>query len=391
MSARSLAGRAPYALYASAFSNGAVLAAIGPTLDALSSQTGATTGRISIVFTANGVGFVIGSLFGGRLFSRVKGTTSLAAAVAAMAVCTAAVPLLGSLWLAMVAFAGIGVANGMIGVGTNTLLMWQFESRAAPFINTLHLSFGVGAFLSPLIVDRFAVATDDSATAYFFLAVIMVPVALRLTTTDAPTAPTSTGGTSAGHAPRNSVRFLILVAALFVMHVGGQLSFAGWIFSYASDTGIAGSTSARVLNSVFWGSLVIGRLAAIPLSRRFSSRSMMHLDLIGAGASIALIAVLPDSSPALWIGTAGFGLSVASMYGTAVNYTGEHIRVTSQAMSALILGAGLGSMTLPWVTGQFFDSSGPASMLWVVGAAMAAAAALFGAMQLRTAGSRKPL
>ncbi len=96
-----------------------------------------------------------------------------------------------------------------------------------------------------------------------------------------------------------------------------------------------------------------------------------------------MIAGLTDSPVALWLGVAGFGLSVASMYGTSVNYTGEHIRVTSQAMSALILGAGLGSMTLPWLTGQLFDRHGPDAMLWVVGAAMAAAAAMFLLLQLQ--------
>ena len=45
--------------------------------------------------------------------------------------------------------------------------------------------------------------------------------------------------------------------------------------------------------------MVLGRLIGIPLSVRLSSWAMLQLDLAGAAAGLALIAALPDWSPAV--------------------------------------------------------------------------------------------
>ena len=60
-------------LYLAVFIEGLVLAVPGPTLDALSANTGSTLGQIGIVFTANGLGFVAGAMLAGRLFERADG------------------------------------------------------------------------------------------------------------------------------------------------------------------------------------------------------------------------------------------------------------------------------------------------------------------------------
>jgi fucose permease len=362
--------------YAAVFFDGIMLASIGPTLDALSDQSGTTTGQISILFTANAAGFIGGSLLAARLYGRWRGNSVMAAGLLTMAVFTAAVPVVGTLWLLMAAFAGVGVAIGLIDVGGNTLLVWHYGAESPPLVNALHLSFGIGAFACPLIVDRFAVATDDAATAFWFFAALMIPVVLWLFKAPDPRQPAHSTQEHGRALVRRYAFFLGLMAALYVMHVGAELAFGGWIFSYADELRIGGATSARILNSVFWGGVVLGRLIGIPLSVRLSSRAMLQLDLAGAAAGLALIAALPDWSPSLWIGTAVFGIAIASMFATCINYTAEHVPITGEVMSILVVGAGIGSMTLPWLTGQLFDSRGPDAMLWVVASAIGAALVL---------------
>ena len=67
------------------------------------------------------------------------------------------------------------------------------------------------------------------------------------------------------------------------MHMGAELAFGGYIISYADEFVHRRSTTARVVNSMFWGGLVVGRLIAIPLSTRLSARAMLQIDLVGAG------------------------------------------------------------------------------------------------------------
>ncbi|MCJ7726051.1 MAG: MFS transporter [Acidimicrobiia bacterium] len=369
--------RLAFVYYATVLFEGLMLASIGPTLDALADQSGSTTEAISILFTANGLGYISGSLLAGRLYGRVRSNTILSGALLAMAAFTATIPILGSVWLLALAFGAIGVSIGLIDVGGNTLIVWLFRKDVPPYMNALHLSFGIGALLCPLIVDRFAVATDDALTTFWLFAALMVPVALWLTRQADPDAPVGEQGTDGRTVVRRYGFFLGLMAILFFMHMGAELTFGGWVFSYAEELEIGGQTTARVLNSVFWGGLVVGRLLAIPLSLRFTPRGMLQLDLIGAGASLGLIALFPGWELSLWIGTAGLGMAIASVFASCINYAEERMPITSQVTAIFLIGGSIGSMTLPWMVGQLFDRQGPESMLWVVGGAIAVGFAVF--------------
>src|SRR3990172_9042498 len=91
--------RIAFALYAAVLFEGIMLASIGPTLDALAERSGSKLGRARILFTANALGYITGSLAAGRVYARVRGNPVLAVTLAMMALLTGTVPLLTDLWL----------------------------------------------------------------------------------------------------------------------------------------------------------------------------------------------------------------------------------------------------------------------------------------------------
>jgi FHS family Na+ dependent glucose MFS transporter 1 len=289
-------------------------------------------------------------------------------------------------------FGLIGVPLGVMDVGGNTLIVWLYRGDVPPYMNALHLSFGVGAFIGPLVFDRFAVATGTAATTFWMFAVLMVPVALWLARLPTPDSPAAADATPDGQSVLRRHAWLIgLIALFFFMHMGGELAFGGWIYTYA-DGATGSSTTARLVNSAFWGGLVVGRIVAVPLALRLSPRAMLQLDLLGAVASLALLILLPDSIPALWIGTIGFGFSIASMIPSSFNLAERRMPITSQVSSTFLVGGSLGSMTLPWLVGQLFAPYGRLSVIYVTGAAMLAAWFLFGLIvrQKRRPGESEP-
>ena len=368
--------------YVAILFEGIMLSSIGPVLPELRDRTGSTLGAIGILFTANSLGYILGSLAAGRSFGRFPGNYLLAASLVWTAAVVALIPFIGVIWLLVVAFAAFGFALGFIDVGTNTLIVWVFRSDVPPYMNGLHLSFAIGAFVSPLIVDRFAVVNGDATSAYWLFAALMLPLAYTLSRRESPLPPEAVTDAPGASVLRRYALFLGLMALFFFMHVGAELSFGGWIFSYADEIGIGGDTTGRILNSVFWGGLVIGRLLAIPLSMRLSSRLMLLVDLVGAAASLGLIALFPDWAPSLWIGTIGFGVSIASMFASGMNYTEERMPITSGVTSLLVVGAGLGSMTIPWVVGRAFDARGPEMLVYLVAGTIAGAIVVFGAIDM---------
>lgn len=368
--------------YAAIFFEGIMFSSVGPVLPELRDRTGSTLGAIGILFTANSLGYILGSLAAGRSFSRLPGNYLLAAALIWTAAVAVLIPFVGVVWILVVAFAAFGFALGFIDVGTNTLIVWVFQSDVPPYMNALHLSFAVGAFVSPLVIDRFAVVNGDATTAYWLFAALMLPLAFALTRRQSPSPPEAVSETPGGVVIRRYALFLGLMALFFFMHVGAELAYGGWIFSYADEIGLGDDTTGRILNSVFWGGLVIGRLLAIPLSMRLSTRAMIVVDLVGAVASLGLIALLPEWGPSLWIGTIGFGVSIASIFASGMNYTEERMPITSGVTSLLVVGAGLGSMTIPWVVGRGLDARGPEMLIYLVAATIAAAIVVFGAMDM---------
>jgi FHS family Na+ dependent glucose MFS transporter 1 len=280
------------------------------------------------------------------------------------------VPALDSLGMLLLVFLLIGIPLGVLDVGGNTLLVWLYRDDVPPFMNALHLSFGIGAFIGPLVFDRVALATGDAATTFWLFAVLMVPVALWLARLPSPDSPGAARPTADGRSVVRRHAWLVgLIALFFFMHMGGEMTFGGWIYTYA-DEATGSETTGRLINSMFWGGLVVGRLVAIPMAMRFSAQTMLQLDLVGAVASVGLIVLLPGSIPALWIGTIGFGFSVASLVASSFNLAERVMPITSQVSAAFLVGGSLGAMSLPWLAGQLIGPYGSLSVVYLVGAAM---------------------
>src|SRR5580692_6115984 len=99
---------------------------------------------------------------------------------------------------------------------------------------------------------------------------------------------------------------------------------------------------AAYLNSAYWGCFALGRLLGIPISIVATPQQMVLTDLIGCILANLLIMAYSDSSLALWVGTVCYGLSVGSIYASAINYTQALIGVNGRLLSYLTFFAAAG-------------------------------------------------
>ncbi len=141
-----------YAYFAAIMALGLVSASLGPTLPGLAQQTGSEIRQISYLFLARSTGYMLGSLLGGKVLDMLPGHWVLGVALAAISLTFFAVPTLPILWILAAVLLITGVAEGSVDVGSNALLVWVHRSKVGPYMQGLHLFFGVGAFLSPIIV-----------------------------------------------------------------------------------------------------------------------------------------------------------------------------------------------------------------------------------------------
>ncbi len=354
---------------------GLVAAALGPTLPGLAEHTQTQLSQISFLFMAHSLGYLIGSFLGGRLYDRVPGHRVMASVLVTMALMMALAPLISSLWALAAVWLVLGAATGAVDVGGNTLLVWVYGHRVGPFMNGLHFFFGVGAFLSPIIIARALLISGDITWAYWVLAVPMLPVALWLLRLSSPTPESDSAH---GLARRVDHLLLVLLAVFLLLYVGAEVSFGGWIFTYAVALGLGDETTAAFLTAGFWGGLTLGRLLTIPIAARFRPRAILLSSLAGCLASAGIILIWSNALTAIWLGTLGMGLSMASIFPSTFSLAERHMAITGEVSGWFLVGSSLGGMALPWVIGQLFESIGPRVTMFAVMIDILMAAGIFG-------------
>lgn len=344
--------------YASFIAMGISMASLGPTLPGLAENTRASLSAISVLFTARALGSLIGSVWGGQIYDRQRGNPVMAWMVFAMAGLTALTPFAPSLWLLTTILFLTGAVQGILNIGGNALLVWVHGRNVGPFMNGLHFCFGLGTFITPVIAAQFITQQGGLMWSYLLLALIILPTAAMAFVRS----PQSPAAAASSQSQPVRPQLIVLIALVFGCYSGASLAFGGWIYTYALEMNLADETLAAYLTSVFWGALTLGRLVAIPLAVRFKPSVILRADFFGAFVSLLAMVIWPHSLTAIVITSAGLGFALASIYPTTMSLSGEMMTISGKITGLFSIGNSAGSMLIPWLIGQFFESAGPQSM-----------------------------
>jgi len=356
-----------YTYYAGFVVLGLTASSLGPTLSDLAQNTRSTIGQISILFTARSLGYLLGSFLAGRLYDRLPGHRVMAAGLLCLGFTLSLTPVIPLLVVLTGVLLVMGVSEGLFDVGGNTLLVWVHGDKVSPFMNALHFFFGLGALTTPVIVAWTGELSDGVKLAYWILALLTAVPAFLLLFQPSPSSPhQSTGSANSS----KHVGLLVFLILFFFLYVGAEVSFGGWIFTYAKAQNLAGGVEAAYLTSAFWGAFTAGRLISIPLARHLRPRTMLLIDLVGSLISVGLMLVWTGSRVAVWAGAVGVGLSMASIFPTTILLAGRRMNLTGFITSLFFLGSSLGGMLVPLLIGQLFERTGPPVTMVVILAAL---------------------
>jgi FHS family Na+ dependent glucose MFS transporter 1 len=257
----------------------------------------------------------------------------------------------------------LGMGEGVVDVGANALVGWVHSENTSPWLNGLHFAFGIGAFLAPVIVSLTMGHPNSLALCYFILAVLILPSAFLLWQLPSPRRLSAKESSRANSLDRRLTFSFVLFLGLYV---GAEIGFNGWIFTYGVTLNLTSESSGAYLTALFWGALTAGRLLAIPISSRVRPKTILCADVIGCLASLAVIMIGSNTPAALWVGTLGTGLSMASIFPTTLALAGQRMELTGRITSWFIVGSNAGSIVLPWIMGRFLAIRGPEFMLWIL-------------------------
>lgn len=337
---------------------GVGLSILGPSVSHLEGKLGVSTSMMSLLFAVGAGCNLVGALVSGRFMNRFGGHHLLIVGVfgigiGVLLICVGSLFAVVALGMSMA-----GAGSALADTGVNTLTVWARAGEAGPSLNALHLMFGVGAFLAPLSVDRSLAWVGGLWPTAVFVAILLTVSFSMLVTHDEPPHPDAAQVEVRPHIPRGAVA---VVALFFLLYVGAEVAFGGWIHTYAEDVGLEGSRPALV-TAVFWAAFSLGRLVAIPVSSRIRPLPLVSGACALSVVGLVIIVVGRGDQSAVWTGTALYGLSSGPQYPTMLALVDSRLSLTPTATGYIVAAAGLGALVFPTVVGPLLDRVGSGAM-----------------------------
>lgn len=300
---------------------GAVQALLGPYFSVIMQQYEVKQDVVSQVVSSQFAGVALGMLLSIAALRYLKARKTLLFSALLMVLGLLGMAYSPTWTILLLSAFGFGIAFGLHASSVNTLLS-QYGVAAAPVLNAVNATFGVGSVLGPRLILLF----EGYGLPFVILgacAVVVLLLSLRVQEQELPPRPRAT--------PAGS---LMVVVALFALstfaYVSAEVGPSNWMVTHL--TGLYSAFWVGWAPSLYWGALALGRLVFAPLSARLRPSYLVMLGSIGA-----TLMLLGTHNPglALYAYTAT-GFFLAPIYPTLLAWLGEILKERSQIFTPIV-------------------------------------------------------
>src|ERR1700687_228228 len=242
---------------------GIVMTFLGPMLPVLSARWSLTDEQAGYLLFAQFFSSMFGMLASASLVHRIG--YRLTFIIGLMTMSSGMSLLVSGPWLlGMVAVCVLGFGHGVTTPAGNLRTGEVNSHRRASALSVINAVWGIGAVSSPFLV---AISQRAHQIPLFLFGTAAALLILLLAFALARFEPDTRARVVRSSAPVDRVlshRMLPVICVLFFVYVGTEVSFGGWLASYAHRmSGDAGQHSFwGMTTSFFWGALVVGRALA---------------------------------------------------------------------------------------------------------------------------------
>jgi len=292
-------------------------------------------------YLATALAYGVGALFGGRFIRRFGARLILPSAAALMAAGLLVQGFTGA-W-AVFALAGVltSIGASSTDVGIQALVLDLFPHARGRALNLLHVAYGVGALMAPLLLAglvALGVPWQWLMTGSG-IAMAVAGMGLALTVPPDPILHASTTDVETAVRARRLPLFLLVMAVSIACYVAAEAGVSDWLVRYLAALPLAQASLALTL---FWGGIAVGRLVFARIGNRLDPQRSAAVLAVAGGALLTVALVLPISpvSPLLF-GAVGlafgpiFPLIVAA---AGARMPGESATVTGTLVFAAVVG-----------------------------------------------------
>jgi len=309
--------------------------------------------RAGLIVSAVSLGYFAALTIAGEASERVGPQTTMSSAMLLVTAGFFGIAAAAMLPVILASALVMGLGFGAVDVAGNAVVVQLNRARLASALNYLHLMFGVGALLGPIIVG-FALAARVSYSILFALgagAAAAVTIALFATPQIAREA--HLAHEAGGFLPILAHPLVWLLATVLFLYVGAENGIGAWLFLFLHlRTALSESISSWGV-SLYWGGLIAGRFAGARLAHRIAPRPFTLVASILAAAALALLIAISEvhaiAAVAIFLVGFGFGPIFPNMVAVgAEQFSADIGRMTS----IVVAGGALGGAFVPWLMGH---------------------------------------
>jgi len=327
---------------------------------------------VSVIFIANCIGFVTGSI--SNIFLNDKlgfGKTIALGSVAQMVafgIQASAPPF--PLFVIAYAINGFGAsfgdaqANGFVA---------SYKDNAAAKMGILHATYGVGAMTAPLVATQFAQFHRWSFYYLFSFGVatlntVILVCVFKFKVQDECLAQIGqlTEERESGHGSKYKemykLKALHLLALFILVYVGVEVTIGGWIVTYIIEVRHGGPSSGYI-STGFFGGLTAGRVGLLWVNKKLGERVAIYVYALVA-IGLELVVWLVPSLIGGAVAVSLVGVLLGPIYPIVMNNAGRVLpRRLLTGCIGWIAGFGqTGSAILPFITGAIASKAGIKSL-----------------------------
>jgi fucose permease len=347
-------------LYATLLVVGVVLISLGPLLDSILQDLHLTVSEGGLLSVGLSLGIVVGGLLLNFVLAPIPIKATLLAATSVQAAGLVAAGLLAhGLWSLFAALFVVGLGlvflNSIPGMVVGSLA----KERATKDMLVLLLFFAAGMTVAPLVIGSIlglGVTWREVFLGEAVLSVALVVMLAAVPVADIPGRENLRLRQLRELATFNRGLLAAILGATF-LYIGAEFTLNVWLAKFETDVLGASATLAGLAVTAFWVGSIAGRLAALPLSRRFLA-SQMLLVCAGSMAVFAVGVAVSPSLPVAMVTAFLAGLGASACYSLISSYSAKFPRWHAGVVfSAIILVSGLGRIVFPYAVGAIAEAT----------------------------------
>jgi fucose permease len=352
--------------YFSFFVNGAMVLLVGAVLPYIMEEAGINYSIAGSLLSAFAIGNLLASFINPVMAAKIGRKATIVILSALIPLMWIVITMLPPVPVMYAAFVLLGIGRGAVSILNNAVVNDNSDGKPAA-LNLLHMTFAVGAFLSPFLTSCYisaglgwrAVAytvVTGSSFAWLFYAMMKI---------DYNYAEKKRDTEKVKEVYYKNPIFYIMGFLLF-LYLGLENCVNGWFVTYFKSMGIMSDAYATNLVSVTWVMVMLGRLLTAKLSTKIHKNKLIFSYCV-ATAVFFLLLIATKNLVVITIAIAGLGFFFAGIYPTSVSSVGKILKGSTTGMSMLLAMAALGGIVTPQIVGIAADGFGMAAAILLLG------------------------